>query len=141
MEKENKWMKGAAAAAAIGAAIGAVKVVRDAKREADEKLFEDLVKNQQAVDRFSTAWARKWFEQTMQGKEGNLYIARFTDKTARMFQIRGAEPLNQAHYLLLAARNRKTGKLEGLQLVNFEKLPPAFEKLLEESGGIAVFEG
>ena len=74
MEKENKWMKGAAAAAAIGAAIGAVKVVRDAKREADEKLFEDLVKNQQAVDRFSTAWARKWFEQTMQGKKGTCIL-------------------------------------------------------------------
>ena len=77
----------------------------------------------------------------MQGKEGNLYIARFTDRTARMFQIRGAEPLDPEHYLLLAARNKKTEKLEGLQLVTFERLPPAFEKLLEENGGIAVFEG
>lgn len=148
MEKDNIWMKGAAAAAAIGAAIGMAKVVRDAKKEGEAKAkeewgrqFSDLVKNQQVVERFSPSWARKWFEQIFKEGEGVLYIARFTPETARMFQIRGAEPLDPKHYLLLAAQNKKTKKLEGIQLVNFGELPSEFEKLLEKSGGIATFEG
>ena len=74
MEKENKWMKGAAAAAAIGAAIGAVKVVRDAKREADEKLFEDLVKISRRWTGFPLPGPENGLSRPCRGKKGTCIL-------------------------------------------------------------------
>lgn len=147
MEKKNRWMRAAGTAAAIGAVAGAVKIVRDAGREAKEqadeaakKRFEELVKNQYVTGLFTAAEAKTWFEETAKGeKAGVMYIGFFTPQMAERFGISDGEPLDPEHYLLQVAENSAAKKIIDMRLINFGELPPKFEKLLRDQGGMACF--
>lgn len=142
-------IKGMGAAAVIGVTVGTVKVLNDAMKGVDAEVskmekqrFSELLKQQYVTDTFTASEAKEWFRSQTQQETDHLtmYIFRYTKQMAQQFHVSEAEILDGEHYLLQVIWNDKTKELITMRLVNFGKLPPKFEALLDENDGKIAFE-
>jgi len=126
---------GAVAGACLAAMESVDNPAEDGRAVPKARPAEEAVTCQEVVDTLTGPMISEWFRANGTGS-CRKYLSYLTDSLSELLGGHCGEALDREHYLAQWVSEGEGAKIKAYRLINFVKLDPALERLLDRNEGI-----